>query len=90
MLSKEQLQKFEFPEVEPQNKEMMAGRPVRQRINKVEEMKKRKSKRSTTITGSICKTLGHNARSCRGGPTAKQRKQAASASTNASCSTSRQ
>ncbi|XP_074297217.1 uncharacterized protein LOC141627919 [Silene latifolia] len=64
---------FQFPQVLPSIPERSIGRPARQRKRKPDEPKK-KGKRSTTITCSICKTVGHNARSCKGGPTAKQRK----------------
>ncbi|KAL9224697.1 hypothetical protein vseg_000709 [Gypsophila vaccaria] len=63
---------FEFPKVLPPIPERSIGRPARQRKRKPDEA--RKGKRSTIITCSICKTIGHNARSCKGGPTTKQRK----------------
>ncbi|KAL9226084.1 hypothetical protein vseg_001934 [Gypsophila vaccaria] len=66
---------FDFPEVLPPLQERGVGRPARQRRRKPDEPKK--GKRSSTLKCSICNTFGHNARSCQGGPTAKQKKAAA-------------
>ncbi|KAL9232176.1 hypothetical protein vseg_007315 [Gypsophila vaccaria] len=69
--------KFYFPHVLPPIQERMAGRLARKRKRSADQIQKKKGQRSTTITCSICKTLGHNARSCHGGPTAKEKKVAA-------------
>ncbi|KAH9609361.1 hypothetical protein KSS87_015344 [Heliosperma pusillum] len=74
MPDNEQWPCFDFPEVLPPVQERGVGRPTRQRKRKANDPKKRKGKRSTTITCSICKNLGHNARSCQGGLTTKQKK----------------
>ncbi|XP_074297915.1 uncharacterized protein LOC141628713 [Silene latifolia] len=71
---------FQFPKILPPVQDRGIGRPTRQRKRKPDDPKKRKGKRATTITCSICKTSGHNARSCQGGPTAKQKKVAAAVS----------
>ncbi|XP_074290280.1 uncharacterized protein LOC141617011 [Silene latifolia] len=76
---KDQWPTFQFPEILPLVQERGVGRPTRQRKRKLGDPKKRKGKRSTTITCSICKASGHNSRSCQGGPRAKQKKVAATA-----------
>ncbi|XP_074306589.1 uncharacterized protein LOC141641841 [Silene latifolia] len=63
---------FPFPHVFPPISERGIGRPARQRKRKPDEP--RKGKRSVILRCSICQTLRHNARSCHGGPTARQKK----------------
>ncbi|KAL2927160.1 D-alanine--D-alanine ligase [Bienertia sinuspersici] len=46
------------------------GRPSRNRRREEGELKK--GKRSTIVTYSKCKALGHNAATCKGGPTTKE------------------
>ncbi|XP_074290786.1 uncharacterized protein LOC141617486 [Silene latifolia] len=83
MPDKDQWPEFQFPMIQPPLQERSAGRPVRQRKRKPGEKKRKRGSRSTIIRCSICKTIGHNARSCQGGPTAnKRRTDGASTSTN--------
>ncbi|XP_074302905.1 uncharacterized protein LOC141637241 [Silene latifolia] len=83
MPDKDQLPEFQFPMIQPPLQERSAGRPARQRKRKPGEKKRKRGSRSTIIRCSICKTIGHNARSCQGGPIAKKiRTDGASTSTN--------
>ncbi|XP_074287923.1 uncharacterized protein LOC141613087 [Silene latifolia] len=83
MPDKDQWPEFQFPMIQPPLHERSAGRLTRQRKRKPDEKKKKRGSRSTIIRCSICKTIGHNARSCQGGPTTKKRRtDDASTSTN--------
>ncbi|XP_074266122.1 uncharacterized protein LOC141588589 [Silene latifolia] len=83
MPDKDQWPEFQFPMIQPPLQERSAGRPARQRKRKPDEKKKKRGSRSIIIRCSIYKTIGHNARSCQGGPTTKKRRtDGASTSTN--------
>ncbi|XP_074297000.1 uncharacterized protein LOC141627670 [Silene latifolia] len=83
MPDKDQWREFQFPMIQPPLQERSTGRLARQRKRKPDEKKKKRGSRSTINRCSICKTIGHNARSCQGGPTAKKRRtDGASTSTN--------
>lgn len=58
------------PTLIPPTMKRSVGRPSRNR--KREEGEQKKGKRSKTVSCSICKTQGHNALKCKGGPTAKE------------------
>lgn len=62
-----------LPEIAPPAMKRGAGRPPRNR--KRAEDEQQKGKRSKTIRCSNCQVLGHNALTCKGGPTTKQKKE---------------
>ncbi|XP_019106127.1 uncharacterized protein LOC109135467 [Beta vulgaris subsp. vulgaris] len=59
------------PLIQPPTLKRGIGRPSRNR--RLEEDEKRKGQRSKTIRCSKCNTFGHNARTCKGGPTGKEK-----------------
>ena len=61
---------FDLPEIQPPRMKRGIGRPSRNRRR--EEGEKRKEKRSTTVQCGKCKAYGHNAKTCKGGLTAKE------------------
>lgn len=62
-----------LPEIAPPVMKRGAGRPCRNRRR--EEDEQQKGKRSKTIRCGNCKEFGHNSLTCKGGATAKQKKQ---------------
>ncbi|XP_056691880.1 uncharacterized protein [Spinacia oleracea] len=68
---------FELPRILPPLMRRAAGRPAKQRRRGAHE--KKRGKRNTTVKCGKCKQIGHNSRTCKGGSTAKQRKESATA-----------
>lgn len=68
----------DLPLISPPDVKRGAGRPQKQRKRGPNEAKK--GKRHNTVKCSKCKEVGHNARTCGGGPTAQTRKEKGSTS----------
>ncbi|XP_057246847.1 uncharacterized protein LOC125491684 [Beta vulgaris subsp. vulgaris] len=68
----------DLPLISPHDVKRDAGRPQKQRKRGPNEAKK--GKRHNTVKCSKCKEVGHNARTCGGGPTAQTRKEKGSTS----------
>ncbi|XP_056683077.1 uncharacterized protein [Spinacia oleracea] len=68
---------FDLPRILPPIMKSAAGRPAKQRRRSAHG--KKKGKRSTAVKCGMCKQVGHNSRTCKGGSTAKQRKESAAA-----------
>lgn len=60
------------PVINPPQMKRSIGRPKRNRKRDADE--ERKGKRSKTVMCSKCKCFGHNAKTCRGGLTAKEKR----------------
>lgn len=72
----EQWPEIDMPNILPPPMKRAAGRPARNRRR--EEGEKDKCKRSKTVQCRNCKSFGNNARTCKGGLTKKEKKQATS------------
>ncbi|XP_021757228.1 uncharacterized protein LOC110722260 [Chenopodium quinoa] len=67
----EQWPEFNLPKILPPKLKRGIGRPSRNR--KRDETEDRKGKRAKTFRCSKCQDFGHNAKTCKGGATAKQK-----------------
>ncbi|XP_056687474.1 cold shock domain-containing protein 4-like [Spinacia oleracea] len=68
---------FDLPIILPPPMKRASGRPPNLRKRGKHDPKR--GKRNSTVRCGKCKEVGHNARTCRGGATAKQKKAAAAA-----------
>ncbi|KAL2925270.1 5'-3' exoribonuclease 2 [Bienertia sinuspersici] len=69
---------YDLPKIKPPPLKRGLGRPATVRKRGKDEPKK--GKRNSTVKCSKCNHLGHNLRTCKGVPTAKQKKSAAASS----------
>ncbi|XP_056695452.1 uncharacterized protein [Spinacia oleracea] len=72
---------FDLPIILPPPMKRASGRPPNLRKRGKHDPKR--GKRNSTVRCGKCKEVGHNARTCRGGATAKQKKAAAAAAAGA-------